>query len=222
MTTELPPAGWYPDPTGKLGQKYWDGQAWSNIPAPNIPATPQAEIPGTPTPTQPPVSTNGPSGQRLNGFALAGLALLAIAVLSGLAFFAEANFPPKGYCTGELPFRCGFESTMVSDIVLELTPALLIAVAIAIIGVTIAVRSDQSRARKVMFVVIAMVLVDFAVPVASTMVHHRRFVGGFSPSSSSPDSQQSPFPSSGPSAPNPSSPSYQQGLKSGTDGYAEV
>jgi hypothetical protein len=23
-----PPAGWYPDPTGKPGQKYWDGQAW--------------------------------------------------------------------------------------------------------------------------------------------------------------------------------------------------
>jgi hypothetical protein len=44
MTTSpppQPPAGWYPDPTGKPGQKYWDGQAWSDIPAPDIPATTQ-------------------------------------------------------------------------------------------------------------------------------------------------------------------------------------
>jgi TM2 domain-containing membrane protein YozV len=29
MTTEHTPAGWYPDPTGDPGQKYWDGQQWS-------------------------------------------------------------------------------------------------------------------------------------------------------------------------------------------------
>jgi hypothetical protein len=23
-----PPAGWYPDPSGSGGQRYWDGQAW--------------------------------------------------------------------------------------------------------------------------------------------------------------------------------------------------
>jgi hypothetical protein len=28
MTTEPTPAGWYPDPTGKSGEMYWDGQAW--------------------------------------------------------------------------------------------------------------------------------------------------------------------------------------------------
>jgi hypothetical protein len=28
MTTEVPPAGWYPDPSGGPGQRYWDGQAW--------------------------------------------------------------------------------------------------------------------------------------------------------------------------------------------------
>lgn len=47
MTTSpppQPPAGWYPDPTGKPGQKYWDGQAWSDIPAPDIPATLNADI----------------------------------------------------------------------------------------------------------------------------------------------------------------------------------
>lgn len=24
----LPPAGWYPDPSGSGGQRYWDGSAW--------------------------------------------------------------------------------------------------------------------------------------------------------------------------------------------------
>lgn len=35
----LPPAGWYPDPTGKPGQAYWDGRAWHNAaPATTSPA----------------------------------------------------------------------------------------------------------------------------------------------------------------------------------------
>jgi TM2 domain-containing membrane protein YozV len=28
MTIQPTPAGWYPDPTGRPGQKYWDGQEW--------------------------------------------------------------------------------------------------------------------------------------------------------------------------------------------------
>ena len=49
MTTSpppQPPAGWYPDPTGKPGQMYWDGEAWHRL-TPDIPATPKAEIPAT-------------------------------------------------------------------------------------------------------------------------------------------------------------------------------
>lgn len=35
MATQLPPAeGWYPDPTGKAGQKYWDGNKWHQDLAP--------------------------------------------------------------------------------------------------------------------------------------------------------------------------------------------
>ena len=33
----LPPAGWYPDPTGKSSQMYWDGRGW-HTPSPAIPA----------------------------------------------------------------------------------------------------------------------------------------------------------------------------------------
>jgi TM2 domain-containing membrane protein YozV len=48
MTTEQPPAGWYPDPSGKPGQMYWNGQGWNaGMPAPTPLAVPAAQ-PGTP------------------------------------------------------------------------------------------------------------------------------------------------------------------------------
>jgi Protein of unknown function (DUF2510) len=132
-----PPPGWYPDPTGKPGQMYWDGEAWHRL-TPDIPATPKADIPGTPKPTQPPVTTRGPSGQRKVGFVLARLALLVIAV-----------------------------QVVVYLVLRPSPLAVLVSVAIVIIGViigvTIAVRSGQSGARTGTFV-IAMVLGLFAVP----------------------------------------------------------
>jgi hypothetical protein len=182
MTTPPPPqpsAGWYPDPTGKPGQMYWDGEAWHRL-TPDIPATPKADIPGTPKPTQPPVTTKGPSGQRKVGFVLAGLALLVIAV------------------------------QVVVYLVLRAGPlAVLVCVAIVligvIIGVRIAVRSGQSGARTGTFV-IAMVLGLFAVP----WVVVRHFEEGSSPSSSS--QSQSPSQSQ--------SQYYQEGYNSGTSGVA--
>ncbi len=37
MTAQSPAAGWYPDPSGQPGQKYWDGQQWQGAtPAPAI------------------------------------------------------------------------------------------------------------------------------------------------------------------------------------------
>ena len=37
---DLPPAGWYPDPTGTQAARYWDGARWSGhvTPAPLTPA----------------------------------------------------------------------------------------------------------------------------------------------------------------------------------------
>ncbi|MGB3351253.1 MAG: DUF4352 domain-containing protein [Mycobacterium sp.] len=42
MTTPQTPAGWYSDPDGSGGQRYWDGQAWTEhrAPAPQIPPPP--------------------------------------------------------------------------------------------------------------------------------------------------------------------------------------
>jgi len=45
----LPPAGWYPDPEGGSGTRYWDGSAWTSHVSP-APTTPPP-APGYPTAT---------------------------------------------------------------------------------------------------------------------------------------------------------------------------
>ncbi len=34
FSAESPPAGWYPDPAGSGGQRYWDGGSWSQVTRP--------------------------------------------------------------------------------------------------------------------------------------------------------------------------------------------
>lgn len=53
--TPLPPAGWYPDPQGGDGQRWWNGSGWSNetrpaqapVPPPAPPAAPAAPAYGS-------------------------------------------------------------------------------------------------------------------------------------------------------------------------------
>jgi hypothetical protein len=49
VTTPSTPAGWYPDPDGSGGQRYWDGSAWTEhrAPASPEPAAPTEEHVGT-------------------------------------------------------------------------------------------------------------------------------------------------------------------------------
>lgn len=35
FSAESPPAGWYPDPAGSGGQRYWDGGSWSQVTRPS-------------------------------------------------------------------------------------------------------------------------------------------------------------------------------------------
>jgi hypothetical protein len=37
MAESLPPAGWYPDPSGSSGQQYWDGSKWARPPVKKAP-----------------------------------------------------------------------------------------------------------------------------------------------------------------------------------------
>lgn len=44
MTNDEPrSAGWYPDPAGQPGQKYWDGQKWLASAQPTISAVPKSK-----------------------------------------------------------------------------------------------------------------------------------------------------------------------------------
>lgn len=46
MTASQTPAGWYPDPSGQPGQKYWDGQQWqADVPATNAGVAPYGGAP---------------------------------------------------------------------------------------------------------------------------------------------------------------------------------
>jgi hypothetical protein len=51
----LPPAGWYPDPEGGSGTRYWDGSAWTSHVSP-APATPP------PAPGYPAFGAGAPQG----------------------------------------------------------------------------------------------------------------------------------------------------------------
>ena len=67
MTTPPTPAGWYADPDGSGGQRYWDGSGWTEhrspaTPEPTAPTTP-AEPPGSEQPTT--VVPRRPAGERV-------------------------------------------------------------------------------------------------------------------------------------------------------------
>jgi Domain of unknown function (DUF4352)/Protein of unknown function (DUF2510) len=58
MTTPPTPAGWYPDPDGAGGQRYWNGSAWTEHRSPAVDTTPaaagpaaHAQTPGSEQPT---------------------------------------------------------------------------------------------------------------------------------------------------------------------------
>ena len=75
MTDEPPttPAGWYPDPSGAPGQRYWDGTAWTD-----------QEAPPTSTQPQPATEVLAHGAPPRNGLGIAALILGIIGAISGL------------------------------------------------------------------------------------------------------------------------------------------
>ncbi|MDT5186690.1 MAG: hypothetical protein QOI29_4848 [Mycobacterium sp.] len=53
MTTPPTPAGWYPDPDGSGGQRYWDGSQWT-----------EHRSPAAPEPTEPPPPAEPPASEQ--------------------------------------------------------------------------------------------------------------------------------------------------------------
>lgn len=84
MTTPPTPAGWYADPEGSGGQRYWDGSAWTEH---RSPATSEPTQPAEPTPAAgaPPPFGQQPAGaddrrKLIIWFGAACAALLAVLV----------------------------------------------------------------------------------------------------------------------------------------------
>lgn len=67
-----PPPGWYPDPAGSTGQRYWDGYAWD----------PTRPIPPTAIRFDEPNGATGQRTEHLVFLALGGLFLVAAAVIA--------------------------------------------------------------------------------------------------------------------------------------------
>ena len=218
MTTQLPSAGWYPDPTGKPGQKYWDGQAWTDIPAPEIPATPKAgwypdptdkpgqkywdgqawtdipapEIPATPKAATPPPPLGHRPGRQL------AWPLIALGIITGVVGYLVAI--PLLYTIGLIALVVG-----------------LVLMAVGRMGSATPKAAGALSGNK-LFILIMAGLVATGVLVGVTHEYLYKFYCTHMPtcryyppssrSPSSPDSQQS------------RSPYYQEGYNSGTSGLA--
>jgi hypothetical protein len=196
--------GWYDDPQDANAQRYWDGQDWTphrqrkpvarqaQVPVkatpPPLPPPPPANVPPPPPPSnlapppptqaQPPAALRVTSGASKVGFVVAGLVLLLViaALVAGRVFLGS------------------------------FLPGLLLVAAVAIIGATVAIRSGQSVARKVMTVTAIALVVAVAVPASLKVVYpayHHFFNDGAnqaSPASGSPSSNSSTAPEGGAAA----------------------
>jgi hypothetical protein len=112
MTTPPTPAGWYSDPDGSGGQRYWDGSAWTDHRAPAAPPEPSEpagdqrvgahrrpdpEDEPEPTAEAPPAPSDGPSNPDDNRklilrFGIACAVLLAVLVLAAIyALFVHTD-----------------------------------------------------------------------------------------------------------------------------------
>ena len=65
MTTPPTPAGWYPDPDGSGGQRYWDGTTWTEHRFPAAPVAPPPAPVEPPAPAEPAPSAEPAASEEL-------------------------------------------------------------------------------------------------------------------------------------------------------------
>ena len=86
----LPPAGWYDDPSGSGGKRYWDGTTWGETaPAPGAAASPPAGGAAGAAPAPPQWSPAAPEKKKrgrgcLTALAIAAVVIIGIIIIVGL------------------------------------------------------------------------------------------------------------------------------------------
>jgi hypothetical protein len=80
--TSSPPAGWYPDPSGATGQRWWDGQAWSATVAPEPQPSPTVPMYSSANAYQVPQSAAAGSNlYASNRFTFITIAIVAVYIV---------------------------------------------------------------------------------------------------------------------------------------------
>lgn len=120
LTGNQPPPGWYPDPSGQPGARWWDGHTWTPATAP--PPPPPAGATGSTARTErrsPDLAND--SDRSSFPFAAVGLALggaiIALFLISGLLQeIGQLLFPGStamGILFGEVGLWCGLGGTCI-------------------------------------------------------------------------------------------------------------
>lgn len=95
MPTDLPPPGWYPDPGGHAGSRWWDGSAWT--------AHVRAEGPSDDPPPLPDDVLPGPRpGSSWIGRAAVALLLVGLAATVVVGLGNDGDVDPEGPAVGEV------------------------------------------------------------------------------------------------------------------------
>jgi hypothetical protein len=135
------PAGWYPDPSGASGQRWWDGAAWSTAVSPAIPspvataAMPSSTMPAasmTPSPyIYPPTGYQGTAhAQGGNRFALITFGVVALYMI--IAF--ETNFVIFGFLPLGLSIRSQRQREPLAPFAIAAAVLAIVVAAVRIFG----------------------------------------------------------------------------------------